>query len=76
MLHNCFDQESIEAIRNIPRWNPRHCDNWIWLKSSIGQFTVKSAFNELHSSDDPGPSSLILSNIWKTPLHDRLKMLL
>ena len=46
MLSSFFDQDTILAIQNIPRWRVNQQDRWIWLKTYTREFSVKSAFRE------------------------------
>uniref|UniRef100_A0A2N9G7V8 Reverse transcriptase domain-containing protein n=1 Tax=Fagus sylvatica TaxID=28930 RepID=A0A2N9G7V8_FAGSY len=70
-----FDQETILAIQNIPRWSSNQRDRWIWMKSSSREFSVKSAYKEVCSIDPDSEGSAIMKRLWKTQLHQRLKML-
>ena len=76
MLSSLFDQYTILAIRNIPRWRINQRDRWIWLKTSTGEFSVKSAFKEACQADQVMEVNAVMKRIWQTQLHQILKMLL
>ncbi len=76
MLSSLFDQDTILAIQNIPRWRVNQQDRWIWLKTYTGEFSVKSAFREACQVDQGMEVSAIMKKIWQTQLHQKLKMLL
>uniref|UniRef100_A0A2N9J6I4 Reverse transcriptase domain-containing protein n=1 Tax=Fagus sylvatica TaxID=28930 RepID=A0A2N9J6I4_FAGSY len=44
-----FDDETIKAILNIPKWSIAQEDGWIWVKTNNGDFSIKSAFQETTS---------------------------
>jgi hypothetical protein len=73
-LQNLFDDATIQAILNIPKWNTTQRDQWIWRKNFSGSLTVKSAYKEAINLDLLGPFPLIWGKIWKSHLHERLKM--
>uniref|UniRef100_A0A2N9I2Q1 CCHC-type domain-containing protein n=1 Tax=Fagus sylvatica TaxID=28930 RepID=A0A2N9I2Q1_FAGSY len=58
-----------------PKWSIAQEDSWIWVKTNNGDFSIKSAFQEVYSCEGTGVDSL-LSQIWKLNIHNRLKMLL
>uniref|UniRef100_A0A2N9G7C7 Reverse transcriptase domain-containing protein n=1 Tax=Fagus sylvatica TaxID=28930 RepID=A0A2N9G7C7_FAGSY len=75
-LTSLFDSDTIQAIQNIPRWRINQMDKWIWMKTTNGEFSVKSAFKEVcREAADPEVNAL-MNQIWKSSLHQRLKMLL
>uniref|UniRef100_A0A2N9GV72 Reverse transcriptase zinc-binding domain-containing protein n=1 Tax=Fagus sylvatica TaxID=28930 RepID=A0A2N9GV72_FAGSY len=47
LLHSLFDDPTIQAILNIPRWMPNQNDKWTWVKTMTGEFTMKSAYKEI-----------------------------
>lgn len=73
---NLFDETTIAAIHNIPRWSMGHKDKWIWLYSNSGTLTVKSTYKVGTKEDHSTPNDPILGKIWKQNIHVRLKMLL
>ncbi len=76
VLKNLFEKVSVQAILNIPRWSTDHPDRWIWVKTSNGAFSVKLAFKEASKEIQPSLVDPILGKIWKTHLHERLKLLI
>uniref|UniRef100_A0A2N9I0I1 Reverse transcriptase Ty1/copia-type domain-containing protein n=1 Tax=Fagus sylvatica TaxID=28930 RepID=A0A2N9I0I1_FAGSY len=76
MLSSLFDQDTILAIQNIPRWRVNQQDRWKWLKTYTGEFSVKSAFREACQVDQGIEVNAVMKRIWQTQLHQRLKMLL
>jgi hypothetical protein len=76
MLSSLFDQDTILAIQNIPRWRVNQQDRWIWLKTYTGEFSVKSTFREACQVDQGIEVNAVMKKIWQTQLHQRLKMLL
>jgi hypothetical protein len=76
VLKNLFEEVSVQAILDIPRWSTDHPDRWIWVKTSNGAFSVKSAFKEASKEIQPSLVNPVLGKIWKTHLHERLKLLI
>jgi hypothetical protein len=74
ILKSLFDKDTIQAIQNIPKWNINQLDKWIWVKSSNGEFSVKSAFKEVIHEDFDPEINVVMNQIWKSNLHQRLKM--
>jgi hypothetical protein len=75
-LISLFDSNTIQAIQNIPRWRINQKDKWIWMKTSNGEFSVKSAFKKV-CRETTGPEvNVLMKKILKSNLHQRLKMLL
>jgi hypothetical protein len=70
-----FNDESVQAIKNIPKWSIGKEDRWSWIKTANGVLSSKLAFKEI-SSSVAGQSEVnqSLSKIWKSRLHDCLKM--
>lgn len=75
-LHALIDRDSIKAIRNIPFWrNDNKKNRWAWVKSKNGAYSVKSAYKAATNAS-MGNEDHLMSRIWKSNLHERLKMLL
>ena len=51
-------------------------DKWIWMKTTNGEFSVKSAFKEVCQEATDPKVNVLMNQIWKSSLHQRLKMLL
>ena len=51
-------------------------DKLIWMKTSNGEFSVKSAFKEVCREAVGLEVNVLMKKIWKSNLHQRLKMLL
>ncbi len=51
-------------------------DKWIWMKTSNGEFSVKSAFKEVCREAVGLEVNVLMKKSWKSNLHQRLKMLL
>ena len=69
-LKDLFNEETVLAIKNIPRWCREQEDKWVWLKTTSGELSVKSAYKEICL---PAPSfhcSSVFDKIW----NDKLKM--
>lgn len=75
-LYKLFTEESAKAIKKIPVKVSQREDNWLWLKSHKGKLSVKSAYKELLDHSEPNDSDQVKSKIWKSKIHDRLKMFL
>uniref|UniRef100_A0A2N9ETV9 Reverse transcriptase zinc-binding domain-containing protein n=1 Tax=Fagus sylvatica TaxID=28930 RepID=A0A2N9ETV9_FAGSY len=67
---------SLLRIRCNGPWSTDHPDRWIWVKTSNGAFSVKLAFKEASKEIQPSLVDPILGKIWKTHLHERLKLLI
>ena len=76
ILQSLFDDSTIAAIQNIPRWSKVQNDKWSWLFSTNGTLIIKSAYKVATKEENYAHSNTILGNIWKSSIHDRLKMLL
>ena len=75
-LISLFDSNTNQAIQNILRWRINQVGKWIWMKTSNGEFSIKSAFKEV-CREVVGPEvNVLMKKIWKSNLHQRLKMLL
>ena len=69
-LKDLFNEETVLAIKNILRWCREQEDKWVWLKTTSGELSVKSAYKEICL---PAPSfhcSSVFDKIW----NDKLKM--
>uniref|UniRef100_A0A2N9FKX2 RNase H type-1 domain-containing protein n=1 Tax=Fagus sylvatica TaxID=28930 RepID=A0A2N9FKX2_FAGSY len=73
-LKMLFDEDSVSAILNIPQWSKNQKDRWIWLRSSTGELSVSSAYKEIRKSEEFNQSNPVIGKIWKTSIHERLKM--
>ena len=76
ILQSLFDDSTIAAIQNIPRWSKDQNDKWSWLFSTNGTLIIKSAYKVATKEENYAHSNTILGNIWKSSIHDHLKMLL
>jgi hypothetical protein len=76
VLKSLFDDPTITAIHNIPRWSCELEDRWVWLQSSTGEFSVKAAYRIAREEGTTNQSNPVLGKLWKLPLHARLKMFL
>jgi hypothetical protein len=73
-LNVLFNEVTVQAIKNIPCWAVGQKDRWIWLKTNLGELTVKSAYKEISHQGINALSSNFFSKLWKLPIHERLKM--
>uniref|UniRef100_A0A2N9IKL2 Reverse transcriptase zinc-binding domain-containing protein n=1 Tax=Fagus sylvatica TaxID=28930 RepID=A0A2N9IKL2_FAGSY len=73
-LNSLFNDEIVQAIKNIPRWSNGQEDKWIWLKTTSGDLIVKSAYKEITYQEHNHNHSTIFGKIWKLHIHERLKM--
>ena len=67
-LKELFDEATVLAIKNIPRW--------VWLKTTNGEFSVKLAYRELSHHGNAHLDNGVKASIWKACIHDRFKILL
>lgn len=74
-LHALIDRDSIKAIRNIPFWRNDKENRWAWAKAKNGAYSVKSAYKGATNAS-VGNEGHLMSRIWKSNLHEKLKMLL
>ena len=63
-------------IKKLPVLTNTPQDKWIWTKSTSGEFSIKSAYGILCNNADLGSSNPIWELIWKSHIHERLKMFL
>uniref|UniRef100_A0A2N9IVM2 Reverse transcriptase zinc-binding domain-containing protein n=1 Tax=Fagus sylvatica TaxID=28930 RepID=A0A2N9IVM2_FAGSY len=73
-LKMLFDEDSVSAILNIPQWSKNKKDRWIWLRTSTGELSVSSAYKEIRKREESSQSNPEIGKIWKTSVHERLKM--
>ena len=66
----------MKVIVNIPKGSCEDEDKWIWLKSSNGSLSVKSAYKELSIGSNMDHHNPLSGKIWKTHLHACHKMFL
>uniref|UniRef100_A0A2N9IWX8 Reverse transcriptase domain-containing protein n=1 Tax=Fagus sylvatica TaxID=28930 RepID=A0A2N9IWX8_FAGSY len=71
-----FESFNEAIIAKLAWWRFNQRDRWIWIKSSSGEFLVKSAYKEVCSLDLDSEGTAVMKRLWKTQLHQRLKMLL
>ena len=76
VLKSLFDDPTITAIHNIPRWFCELEDRWVWLQSSTGEFSIKAAYRIAREEGTTNQSNPVLNKLWKLPLHARQKMFL
>ena len=50
LLKQVFNDESVQAIKNIHKWSISKEDGWSWLKAANGVLLSKSTFKEISSS--------------------------
>lgn len=74
-LHALIDRDSIKAIRNIPFWRNDKENRWAWAKAKNGAYSVKSAYKGATNAS-VGNEGHLMSRIWESNLHEKLKMLL
>uniref|UniRef100_A0A2N9HCG5 protein-disulfide reductase n=1 Tax=Fagus sylvatica TaxID=28930 RepID=A0A2N9HCG5_FAGSY len=67
---NSPNNSMLPVLTNTPQ------DKWIWTKSTSGEFSIKSAYGILCNNADLGSSNPIWELIWKSHIHERLKMFL
>ena len=75
-LYELFTEDSAKAIKKILVKVSQREDNWLWLKSYNGILLVKSAYKEILALSDSIEIAPVKSKIWKSKIHDRLKMVL
>ena len=73
-IRNTFDETTTQLIQKIPlSWlAPKDC--WIWISNNSGEFSVKSAYWLSRNSSPPINQDAIRGLIWKSKIHERLKM--
>jgi hypothetical protein len=76
LLQHLFYQESVEAINKITIPLRAYEDKLRWVKSSKGEFSVKSSYFANPSPSENGSGGEFWGKIWKLKMHDGLKMLL
>jgi hypothetical protein len=75
-LRELFDPEDAQAISRIPLMSIDKPDKWIWTKANNGEFNLKSAYGLTRNVQDIRVCDPLWKNVWKSQLHERLKMLL
>ncbi|KAK9992588.1 hypothetical protein SO802_027573 [Lithocarpus litseifolius] len=75
-LRSIFDDATVASICRILLPLNVHFDKWIWTKSVSGKLSVKSTYWLGRSSNPPPNQDMLRGQIWKTRIHERLKMVL
>ena len=77
VVHDLFTPADAQAILSIPiPYRPRP-DKLIWVPDAKGCFSVKAAYKEIVSLDDPNPAiALEWRLLWKLKAPERIKMFL
>jgi hypothetical protein len=75
-LPDLFESNCVVFIKKLPVLTNTPQDKWIWTKSTSGEFSIKSAYGILCNNADLGFSNPIWELIWKSHIHERLKMFL
>ena len=73
-LRNLFDEQTVKAIQRIPISFHSQADKWIWTATSNGKISVKSAYWLGRRENRPTSQDVSRAEIWKTKIHERLKM--
>ena len=73
-IRNTFDETTTQLIQKIPlSWlAPKDC--WIWSSNNSGEFSVKFAYWLSRNISPPTNQDAIHGLIWKSKIHERLKM--
>ena len=75
-LQSLFGPRDVQAIKRISISTGSLSDRWVWIKSVDGEFSVKSAYWNTRLESEVRAHDSLRNNIWKSHLHERLKMLL
>uniref|UniRef100_A0A7N2N103 Reverse transcriptase zinc-binding domain-containing protein n=1 Tax=Quercus lobata TaxID=97700 RepID=A0A7N2N103_QUELO len=65
--------QSAKAIRSLPFRPGLTKDNWIWVKSSSGNFSFKSAYWFRSGSSINEKAGGIWAKLWKLNIHERIQ---
>ena len=71
-----FKESVIELILSIPILVFQKEDCWAWIASNSGLFSVKSTYWLSRVESPPSNIDAVSGQIWKTKIHECLKMLL
>ena len=75
-LNYFFEEPVVDLILKIPIPINQTEDSWSWMVTNSGTFSAKSAYWLCRAASPPSNIDAIRGRIWKTKLHDCLKMLL
>ena len=75
-LNYFFDETVVDLILKIPIPISHSVDSWSWIVTNSGSFSAKSAYWLCRAASSPSNSDATRGQIWKSKLHERLKMLL
>jgi len=75
-LNYFFEELVVDLILKIPIPINQTEDNWSWMVTNSRTFSAKSAYWLCRAASPPSNIDAISGQIWKTKLHDCLKMLL
>ncbi|XP_065629740.1 uncharacterized protein LOC136067578 [Quercus suber] len=73
-LNYFFDETVVDLILKIPIPINQFEDSWSWMVTNSGSFSAKSAYWLYRAASSPSNIDATRGQIWKSKLHERLKM--
>ena len=73
-LRLLFEEQVVDLIQKIPIPNYHMEDSWSWTATNSGLFSVKSAYWLCREGLPPSNFDYIRGPIWRSKIHERLKM--
>ncbi|XP_030508975.2 uncharacterized protein LOC115723630 [Cannabis sativa] len=74
LVKRWFRREDAKRIINISLPGRPVRDSWLWLPSTNGEFTIKSAYKLLKNGNHSNEGDGKWKSIWGAKIHNRLKM--
>ena len=69
-----FEEQVVDLIQKIPIPSYPMEDSWSWTTTNSGLFSIKSTYWLCREGPPPSNSNYIRGQIWRSIIHERLKM--
>lgn len=76
MLIYLFDEETVNEIRKLKPTHGANEDKLLWTATSSGTFSTRSAYTILNENNTRGATNRVWKKLWKSKIHERLKIFL
>ena len=73
-LRLLFEEHVVDLIQKIPIPSCPMKDSWSWIATNSGLFSVKSTYWLCREGSPPSNLDYIRGHIWKSKIHEHLKM--
>ena len=73
-LRLLFEEHVVDLIQKIPISSYHIKDSWSWITTNSGLFSIKSTYWLCREGSPPSNLDYIRGQIWKSKIHEHLKM--